>query len=223
MTSSKNSNLDIQLQQIENILDVLKQQLQGIKKYKENVPVMELELLQHNVSTLSKSVSDLPVEKQEAMKKEIKKAAEKTESNHNSEDLLSEIGVVVNEKVKNEKPDVNSKSFIEEPIDAKLSALSIHEKIAETHEDKSLASHHQSKKLDSLKDTIDINEKFLFISDLFHGKNELYNQAIKKLDACTEIDSALDVVHHHIEETDEMKESPSYIQFLELLKRRYEV
>ena len=95
MTSSKDSNLEIQLQQIENILDVLKQQLQGIKKYKLNVPVMELEMLQHNVSTLSKSVTSLPVEQKAEGIKIVKEGSEKInvakEPEHRSDDLLSEI------------------------------------------------------------------------------------------------------------------------------------
>ena len=95
MTSSKDGNLEIQLQQIENILDVLKQQLQGIKKYKLNVPMMELEMLQHNVSTLSKSVSSLPVEQKEEVKKIVKDVSKKinvpNEPEHTRNDLLSEI------------------------------------------------------------------------------------------------------------------------------------
>lgn len=224
MTSAKDNNLELQLQQIENILDLLKQQLQGIKKYEQHVPVMELELLQHNVNTLAKSVSDLPVESAEEKKEEKLKVSNKatnTEPQHTSEDLLSEIGVKVNEEAKEEVPDMESKSFVEEPIEAKVASLSIHEKITEQHEDKSLASHHQTKKLESLKDTIGLNEKFLFISDLFHGKNSLYNQAIKKLDGCESIESAMEVVLHHVSELDDKKESPAYSQFIELLTRRY--
>lgn len=227
MTSTKDSNLEIQLQQIENILDVLKQQLQGIKKYKMNVPMMELEMLQHNVSTLSKSVTNLPVEKQEEVKKVVQEISKKTvtakKPEHTSEDLLSEIGVMTNEKAKTEKPNVKSSSFLEEPIEAKVSALSIHEKIAETHEDNSHATHHQTKKLNSLKSTIGLNEKFLFITDLFHGKNDLYDQAIKKLDECKGLDEAMDVVNHHLPTEIDKEESVTYKQFIELLNRRYEV
>ncbi|NNC85330.1 MAG: hypothetical protein HKN75_04555, partial [Bacteroidia bacterium] len=126
MTSSKNSELEIQLQQIENILDVVKQQLNGIKKYKLNVPVMELEMLQHNVSTLTKAVSNLPVEKQTEIKKKVeevsKSASVVKEPEHNTEDLLSEIGVKVNEKPVAETPDVDSESYVHESLESKVSA-----------------------------------------------------------------------------------------------------
>lgn len=227
MTSSKDGNLEIQLQQIENILDVLKQQLQGIKKYKLNVPMMELEMLQHNVSTLSKSVSSLPVEQKEEVKKIVKEVSKKinvpNEPEHTRNDLLSEIGVVVNENSKSESPDVKSKSFLEEPLEAKVSALSIHERIVETQEDNSHATHHQTKKLDSLKSTIDLNEKFLFITDLFHGKNDLYQEAIKKLDICDSLDKAMEVINHHLPSEIDKEESIAYKQFVDFLNRRYEV
>ncbi|NNM16368.1 MAG: hypothetical protein HKO56_06900, partial [Bacteroidia bacterium] len=218
MTSSKNSDLEIQLQQIENILDVLKQQLQGIKKYKLNVPIMELEMLQHNVTTLSKSVANLPVEKQEEVKRKVeeinKSASILKEPEHNNEDLLSEIGVKVNEKTKTEIPDVKSESFVHQNLEAKVSALSIHERIAEKHEDNSHATHHQNKKLDSLQSTIGLNEKFLFIKDLFHGKNDLYEQAIKKLDACTNMNDAMDVIRHHIPNEIISDETEVYVEFI---------
>ena len=226
MNSTKDSNLELQLQQIENILDVLKQQLQGIKKYNQNVPVMELELLQHNVNTLSKSVAELPVEKKAELKDSLAKQLP-AENNfpqpvHNDEDLLSEIGAMVSEKTRNMPPDVNAKNMLDQSIDAKLSELSIHERIAENQSDNSLATHHQTKKLESLKSTIGLNEKFLFISDLFHGKNDLYTQAIKQLDGCKDLESAIAVVNHHIPISDEIKESAAYNQFVELLYRRYE-
>ncbi|MBT8195077.1 MAG: hypothetical protein KJO64_01520 [Bacteroidia bacterium] len=226
MTSSKNSELEIQLQQIENILDVVKQQLNGIKKYKLNVPVMELEMLQHNVSTLTKAVSNLPVEKQTEIKKKVeevsKSASVVKEPEHNTEDLLSEIGVKVNEKPVAETPDVDSESYVHESLESKVSALSIHERIAEKHEDNSHATMHQTKKLDSLQSTIGLNEKFLFIKDLFHGKNELYVQAIKKLDDCSNMTEALDVIKHHIPNEIISEETEAYLQFVELLNRRYE-
>lgn len=107
-------------------------------------------------------------------------------------------------------------------MDAKVSALSIHEKIAEQHEDNSHAIHHQTKKLDGLKSTIGLNEKFLFITDLFHGKTERYNQAIKQLDACTGLNEAMDVINHHLPVEIDKEDSITYKQFVDLLNRRYE-
>ena len=47
-----------------------------------------------------------------------------------------------------------------------------------------------SRKIESLKESISINQRFAFINELFNGENLEYYEAIQKLDAYPDADSA---------------------------------
>ncbi|HPB26494.1 MAG TPA: hypothetical protein PLE11_12130 [Bacteroidales bacterium] len=72
----------------------------------------------------------------------------------------------------------------------KETAPSVLEKISAEKNDKTVAEKIGKSTVTNLKSAIGINDKFLFINQLFKGDLQGYNRAIEKLNACTTIEMA---------------------------------
>ncbi len=57
--------------------------------------------------------------------------------------------------------------------------------------EKELGQTIQARPAEDLRRLIDVNERFLFIKELFDGNSDLYNQAIRKLGEIEELDQSL--------------------------------
>ena len=75
----------------------------------------------------------------------------------------------------------------------------------------------KSKPLSSLSEAIGINDRFLFIREIFDGKNEAYIQAISRLDKAESISDARAVIMSY---TGDNKENEAVKQLIELVKRK---
>ena len=79
---------------------------------------------------------------------------------------------------------------------------SLHQRISGQKEDKSIGARLQQHPINSIKDAIGLNEKFLFINELFEGDIQVYNEAIAKLNNMGSMKEAFDylneltAVHH---------------------------
>ncbi len=67
---------------------------------------------------------------------------------------------------------------------------SLHEKISGEKNDKTVAEKIGKSSIPNLKGAIGINDKFLFINQLFKGDLQEYNKAIDKLNTCNTIENA---------------------------------
>lgn len=67
---------------------------------------------------------------------------------------------------------------------------SLHEKISGDKTDKTVAEKIGKSSIQNLKGAIGINDKFLFINQLFKGDLQEYNKAIDKLNTCSTIENA---------------------------------
>jgi len=67
---------------------------------------------------------------------------------------------------------------------------SLHEKISADKADKTVAEKIGKGSIQNLKGAIGINDKFLFINQLFKGDLQEYNKAIDKLNTCNTIENA---------------------------------
>lgn len=74
------------------------------------------------------------------------------------------------------------------------------------------------KPLVNLSDAIGVNDKFLFIREIFNGNPEAYNQAIKKLDETVSLSDAKTIIMSY---TGENIESDAANQLLDLVKRKF--
>lgn len=69
----------------------------------------------------------------------------------------------------------------------------------------------------SLQSAIGINDRFLFVRELFNGSNDIYNEAVSKLDAMTGIQDAA----AYLRENFKWKKNETSLKFIDLVKRRF--
>ena len=98
---------------------------------------------------------------------------------------------------------------------------SLNDMLMEQKEDNSIASSFQNRKVQDLAKSININDKFSFIKELFRGKGEEFGMAIQKLNRCDSLEEAFN-------EIDIMKKfyfwdtsSPAYLALCDLVRRKF--
>jgi hypothetical protein len=88
-------------------------------------------------------------------------------------------------------------------------------------QEKRIADKFQENKVSDFRTTIGINEKFLFINELFDGNMRIYDEAVQKLNASTTMAQAdlllldLKIVYNWD------SESPTVKKFVELVRRKF--
>lgn len=106
------------------------------------------------------------------------------------------------------------------PMTDPVAASSINEKLS-TSQPQTLAEKLQKKPISDLKAAIGLNQKFLFMNDLFEGENSAYNDAINQLNSFSTID---DAKNHLLELGTRYRwtlENENVVTFTELVERRY--
>ncbi len=72
---------------------------------------------------------------------------------------------------------------------------SLHQRISGEKEDKSIGTRMQTHPITNLKEAIGVNEKFLFINELFGGNIEDYREAIARLNGMEDMKAAFDYLN----------------------------
>ncbi len=98
---------------------------------------------------------------------------------------------------------------------------SLNEKIQKGKTDKSISSRMQKNAIKDLKSAIGINEKFLFINELFKGNMKEYNESIVKLNgfkSLTETQHFLDELKEKYKWTDDIR---AYLTLKDFVERKH--
>jgi len=75
----------------------------------------------------------------------------------------------------------------------------------------------------NLKDKIDLNERYVFIQELFEGDAEYFNKSLRKLDECNSIEQAQDYIKTSIEVKYSWEEKQKYAtRFIELILNNFD-
>jgi hypothetical protein len=100
---------------------------------------------------------------------------------------------------------------------------SVHERLAKMKEDKSIGARMQFKPIENLKAAIGVNEKFLFVNELFNGDLQAYNDAVQKLNAYISIHEAFEFLNHLTTQYnwDGQRSADTIEKFANLVQRRY--
>jgi hypothetical protein len=80
---------------------------------------------------------------------------------------------------------------------------------------KEVSKHLKSKSVKSLSEAIGINDKFLFIREIFDGNKDVYSQAISRLDKAENLQDAMAIIMSY---TGEKPENEAVAQLLDLVK-----
>jgi hypothetical protein len=99
--------------------------------------------------------------------------------------------------------------------------LSLNEKLADGAEKTSLAAKLSRKPIKDLNEEIGLNQKFLFMNDLFGGENGLYKEAIAAFNTFANFDEASTLLDQLKARHNWDMESISVTKFIDLVERRY--
>jgi hypothetical protein len=94
----------------------------------------------------------------------------------------------------------------------------INEQMRNLRDDDNVSDIIKTKPLTNLDEAIGVNDKFLYIREIFNGNPEAYSQAIIKLDNAVNFAEAREVLLSY---TDDNKETEVIKQLLALVRRKY--
>ncbi len=98
---------------------------------------------------------------------------------------------------------------------------SINDTFSSQQESKSLADKLSKKPIGDLSEAIGLNQKFLFMNDLFAGENNLYKEAVNTLNNFSNFIEADEYINVLTSKHNWDKSSRSVKDFIELVERRY--
>ncbi|MBP5710945.1 MAG: hypothetical protein J6W84_08250 [Bacteroidales bacterium] len=156
------------------------------------------------------------IAREEEERKRKEQEAAKTEAPQTSPELF-DIFTPISEAGKSVNPENGTgKQFV------KTEKKSLNDLLQEQNPEKpSLYSKIQESKIEDLAKAISLNDKFLFIKELFKNQGEDFSKAIKLLNQCSNLEEAF-------AELEKMKKfylwdtvSPAYLTFCDLVRRRF--
>jgi len=127
------------------------------------------------------------------------------------------------------EPKPKTRSRLQSPVQSKLSdtpiiadkfiqpASSFHDQLRSKEADNNLSDKLVLKPISNLSDAIGLNDRFLFISEIFNEDNEAYLQAITRLDNAISLTDARAVIMSY---TGDNLENDAVTQLLDLVKRK---
>ncbi len=119
-------------------------------------------------------------------------------------------------------PEKTSPSPIEETIASKKEERSLNDKLSEDVQGTSLNERLKKTPIDNLPKAIGINQKYLFINELFNQNADHFNQVIAELDACANYQEALTKVKGELVPNYNWEEDNKHVQsFMDLVERRH--
>ena len=216
-----NSTVDLIIKDLDEAREII----DDFKNYPD-VPVLQIELAKSKCKSASEVISLL---------KKIQaplKSAEKKESVPVKPVGLSDTVEVINIIAESHAPGTPAvrNNDVSAPVSDKNREPSIiadkffsqsdtlNDQLGSLKDDNDLHGSMKLKPITKLSDAIGVNDRFLFIRELFNGNPEAYNQAITKLDETEYFADAKAIIMSY---TGENTESFAAIQLLDLVKRKF--
>jgi len=234
-----NATIDLIIKELDEARTII----DDLKKY-PGVPVLQVELAKSKCKSAGEVIALLktlqektePVQKQE-IKPEAKQEEPKIQSTESqtgileiepeSEEIIPQVKLVTPQHDPVEKTTSNTVDELikaaEKSTESSIIADrfvhlagSINEQLG-THKDDGLSGIHMAKHVSSLSEAIGINDRFLFIREIFNGSREAYNQAIEKLENVENIGDARAVLMSY---TGNSSDNEAAKQLLDLVRRK---
>ena len=118
------------------------------------------------------------------------------------------------------KPVVEKPVAPKEEVSAKPKR-SLNDLFNEQREDHSISSQYQRAKVGDLTKAISINDKFIYIKELFHNRGEDFSASIRLLNECNNMEQAFDCLEQLKQKFFWDSKSDAYLSFCDLLRRKY--
>jgi len=226
-------------EQIMTLLEDITNQTNIVNNYDKQIPQIEIDIIMSNVRKLytsfqklntlnfaisspeekkqapstkeeekqqveqQKTVSQLPVEKEEKQEEEIPQKME-----NNTQEQVK-LGLFEEEKV------------VGDTIQEENQQALVNEVIRTDKEDISIGSKMQNNAINDIRKAIGLNEKFLFINELFSGNNDAFNIHIDKLNNCENTKQANMYLENLSQEYHWEAENTVKEKFYQIVERRF--
>lgn len=154
---------------------------------------------------------------------EVKEEVTDELTNEVKEEVITELTEVLKEEVKytviEKGPVASDKSKDSEIIADRFSHLSsrINEQLGNQKDEDDVLEVIRKKPITKLEDAIGINDRYLFIREIFDNNKDTYRQAISQLDKADNLKDARTIIMSY---TGENKESRAVKQLINLVKRK---
>jgi uncharacterized protein (DUF2132 family) len=196
-------------------IDLVREKMSELSKRKD-IHQIELDLLLQKLRELYdflrslEKIAAIPEQTSPGMNKSVKNVR-KTEKVKQAEPII-ELGEVVNNETIEKQERTNQK-----PVESKKS---VHELLSETvHKKQShIGTAVHSKPISNLEDAISVNDKFLFIRELFGSNAIRYKETIDVLNNSADFNSAYNYVEKNFAWESENEAAQ---RLLELVRRRH--
>lgn len=109
----------------------------------------------------------------------------------------------------------------QEPVAEKSQQRSLNDLFNEQKRENSLGDKFQQKKVVDLTKAMTINDKFLFIRELFKNKSEEFSRAIQTLNNCKDIEEAFDIMEGLKKQYFWDSTSSAYLSLCDLVRRKF--
>ena len=185
---------------------------------------------------------EVKVKEVKKQKKEPKKQQGSFELNFGAPEIIEETSIEDEDESKTDELDDNTPrnqtSLLDaieehvEDVDAEEASKNISEKtnldnstsindtFAGDAPKKTVADKLSRQPIKDLKSAIGLNQKFLFMNDLFEGENDLFNNAINKINSFNSLPEAIAFIDSNLSSAWD-KENSSVLNFMDLVERRF--
>jgi hypothetical protein len=107
-------------------------------------------------------------------------------------------------------------------IKDKESVPTINDQLSKNEKSNTIAAIHATKRIENIKSNLTINQKFMFINQLFDGNTDDFNQVIDFLDNCQSQAEAMDFINsNYLKKSNWVKDSIEVKEFIEVIAKKY--
>jgi len=97
----------------------------------------------------------------------------------------------------------------------------LYEKL-KTEQKPTLAELHQSQKIESIVKSITVNQRYMFVNDLFSGNNDLFLEAMGRVEGCETFDDAVELmIHSYSRQLEWDMNAPEVKELLKMIFKKF--
>jgi hypothetical protein len=234
-----NATIDLIIRDLDNAREII----DDLKKY-PGVPVLQVELAKSKCKAAGEVIALLKTIKNNVVSEEkigltiVEQVKKEVDVKKESESPKSEARITFGKPSATEgspKPDpqiqksqikkVEHNQQVKKPTESKIIADtfsppsgSLNEQIGSLNADGDKPQHLKTKPISSLTEAIGVNDRFLFIREIFNNNKDAYAQAIFRLDQAESLCDASAIIMSY---TGDGNENEAVIQLLDLVKRKF--
>ena len=233
--------------QISNRISKIKQEWEKIISTRDEIPRLDRDILVSDVRQLYDLIFELtPVssvshniyetetstnlsdeaKKNESVDKTTEKNAHKSKdklpsTKHNFPETHKKLMRTQDaQKTKTETSNPNLKNKVAKTTIDKFKPAKTLADIYQKSGDNSIAARIQNNRITDIKSSIGINDRYLFIHDIFMGKSNAYDQAVERLNEIKHFHDVLQFIDE-IKNNNNIKNRGTLVKFIDIVKRKF--